>query len=153
MQSTRTIHLLKSVFRDENLGVSHRKKTYVVGYLTSSEALYATRNITSNVNVSLGKYRPNMKSNHIKHKENEIVITMNHPVMVTVTKEYSPQFEWIIHDVPVQQFMNIPIMYNVGLIIPFEKLNETPETITYSSYVVDPVKDVNMFRFGLRLND
>lgn len=151
MQSIRKVHTLKFLHLDESLGVHHRRRSYVVGFLSPSEALYTSRHITKNVQISLGNYMPVMKTRRVETEAgNEIIIVLDSPVPITISKEYSPQFDWVLEEKDVQTFMNIPMMYNLGLIMPFQKTDETNDSITYSSYIVDPIRDVTMFRYGLQ---
>lgn len=153
MVTFRTVNVLHSVpFQGLSLGTHHKHCSYILGYMFPNDALYATRHITKNVKVDLLSYEPTLTSRVVDTEEGrQVLLMLENPTPVVISKEFSPEFEWYTEELDASQFFSIPLVHNLGLILPFEKINETNEDMTFQSYIVDPINDVMMFRSSLNI--
>lgn len=123
-----------------------------MGYMFPNDALYATRHITKNVKVDLLNYEPTLTSRVVDTEEGrQVLLMLENPTPVVISKEPSPEFEWYMEELNAAEFFSIPLVHNLGLILPFEKINETNEDMTFQSYIVDPINDIMMFRSSLNI--
>jgi hypothetical protein len=98
-------------------------------------------------------YEPSLKTRVVDTEEGkQVLILLENPTAVKFTKEFTPEFDWYVEEVDLQTFFSIPLYYNLGLVMPFEKVDETEDEFVFMSYVVDPVFDVSMFRHSLKLD-
>jgi hypothetical protein len=150
---SKSIHLLQSMDFTGNLGSHHQHCSYVVGYIFPHDAVYTTRHISKNAKVDMLSYVPKLETQVVNSdKGKQALIILENPQPIIISKEETPEFEWITEEVSIESFFGFPLLFNLGLILPFEKIDETKETITYTSYIVDPIVDIDMFRYGLEVN-
>ena len=153
MATVRSINVLHSIpLQGLSLGASHRRRSYIVGFMNPNDALYATRHISKNAKIDLLDYKPDLKTRVVDTEEGkQVLLLLENPTPVVISKEFSPEFDWYMEEVDMPTFFSMPLVHNIGLILPFEKINETSEEMTFQSYIVDPINDANMFRMGLSL--
>lgn len=151
MAAFRSVHVLHSLpHQGLSLGAHHRKYSYIMGYMYPNDALYATRNLSKNAKVDLLKYKPTSKTRVVDTEEGrQVLLMLENPTPVVITKEACPSFEWYMEELDMASFFSLPLVHNIGLIIPYEKIDETHETMTFQSYIVDPINDLQMFRSSL----
>lgn len=154
MAAFRSVHVLHSLpHQGLTLGAHHRRCSYIMGYMYPKDALYATRNLSQNAKIDLLSYKPSRKARVVDTEEGrQVLLMLENPTPVVITKEACPQFEWYMEEVDTATFFSIPLVHNIGLILPFEQIDETKESMTFQSYIIDPINDTEMFRSSLSID-
>lgn len=149
----RNVQLLHSVTDNVSLGTYHKNCSYIVGYVYPNDALYATRHLSKNVKINMTDYEPSLQTRVIETEEGkQVLIVLDQTFPVHISKQYSPEFDWYTEEMDLQTFFSIPLTRNIGLVMPFDKVDETENEMIFQSYIVDPVYDASMFRHGLKLD-
>lgn len=152
------VHLLQSVHQPTHFGFQQGNKSFVLGFLRSSDVVYTTRVITKNVKGSLLGYQ----SRNVADIVNEGLLEMGVPrqmeeirvqelALVQVSKEPSPYFDWMIDTIPTDYFITYPFSKGIGIVLATSKAFETDSDIVYHCQVVEPVEDTELFRKNLRM--
>lgn len=145
------LHYLKSLHTNGRFGTVYNDKSYVVSFVSSEHVMYVARNISKDTKVKLEGYMPSATKIAAGDKRRqEIEIIMDGGVKIHIDKIITRDWEWIIETEPTQKLFALPLAYNIGLIVPYKKLNETDDTISYEGYVVDPIYNTDFFRQGIK---
>lgn len=153
MATMRSIHALHSVpFQGLSLGANHKHCSYILGFMNPHDALYATRHISKNAKIDMLSYKPNLQTRVVDTEEGrQVLLLLENPTPIVISKEFSTEFDWYMEEIDMPTFFSLPLVQNIGLILPFEKINETNDDMTFQSYIVDPINDAKMFRMGLSI--
>lgn len=146
------IQLLQSVHNSSHLGTycPSTQCSYIVGFFHGKHAIYTSRRITKNVRIDMSHHIPNVRTKMIDTENGkQVFLYFEDPVPISISKEDSPQFDWIIEQAPGDQFISYPIINHLGLIMPFDLMDENQDHLVYKSYVIDPMQDMQLFRQGL----
>lgn len=146
------IQLLQSIHHPSHLGTYNPSTqcSYIVGFFHGHHALYTTRHITKNVQIDMSQHIPNVRTKMIDTEEGkQVFLYFEDPIPIYISKEESPQFDWMIEQTSGEHFISLPIVNRLGLIMPFDLIEEDKDKLVYKSYVIDPMEDVQIFRRGL----
>lgn len=108
------------------------------------------RKISAAAKVNMMDYRP-IYTSKINETEDErhVYFYLEHTHTIEISKEDVPQFDWYIETQSAETVMAMPTKHNIGLILPYKQIGETPESLIFDSYIIDPLNNVEMFRQGL----
>lgn len=138
------IHLLRNIKQEKLLlGFHHKNNTYLVGLMKETDAIYISRMITDNVTGTLDNFSPDYPDDNFD--KDTSVLLLHDKVKFHITKEESPQFDWMIETVETTQLLVYPRQRYIGLILPTEKTNETKQAIEYNALVIEPILDPKTF--------
>lgn len=147
------VHLLQSLHQNVRLGTSHRNNTYMVAFIQSKDVIHVSREITKDVRIDLGKYRARKNFKVINTKEGkEVLLYFEEPYTIKISKNASSLMDWVVESENAQELLTIPIIKNIGLILPYKQIDEDNNTMTFEAYIVDPVWEPTIFRHGLNLD-
>lgn len=98
----------------------------------------------------MSQHLPNVRTKMIDTEQGkQVFLYFEDPIPITLSKEESPQFDWLIEQTSGEHFISFPIVNRLGLIMPFDLIGEDKEKLVFKSYVIDPMEDVHIFRRGL----
>ena len=142
------IHVLKNI-KNQNqlLGLRNKDSSFVIGLLYDRDAVYLTRVLTDNCIGLLEGFKPDKPTGDFDTDTS--VILLQDKVKLTLTKEESSQFHWMIESIDTMEMMTYPRQRYVGLILPTEKTIETNNIISYNSMVIEPILDTKTFKIDL----
>lgn len=142
------IHILRYI-KNENhmLGLRHKTNSYVIGMMSDKEAIYMTRILSENTAGLLDKFYPVNPGEDFDKERDSFVLHDN--IKLQLTKENKPYFDWIIDTMTTDILLQYPREKYIGLILPFERTNETKDLIEYKSFVIEPIMDPFHFRVDI----
>lgn len=142
------MHVLRNI-KNENimLGFHHMNNSYLVGLMKESDAIYISRVITNNVIGSLSNFKPDYPDD--KFDKDTSILLLHDKVKFTISKEDSQYFDWTIDTFETSQLLVYPRQRYIGLILPTEKITETPLDIEYNALVIEPILDPKTFRIDI----
>lgn len=115
--------------------------------MKESDAIYISRVITNNVIGSLSNFKPDYPDD--KFDKDTSILLLHDKVKFTISKEDSQYFDWTIDTFETSQLLVYPRQRYIGLILPTEKITETPLDIEYNALVIEPILDPKTFRIDI----
>lgn len=144
------LHYLKSLNGEGRFGTIYKERSYVVTFVSSEHILYVARNISKDTKIDISGYKPSTTKLMSGNKQKqEIEITMDGGVKINFDKIVTRDWEWIIETEPTQKIFALPLAYNIGLIVPYKKVDESENLMTFEGYVIDPIYNTEFFRQGI----
>ena len=141
----RQLHMLQSIKETGKLGVYHKGRTYVVSFVNSKDALDTARKIGKTCKVYIQEYNPV----EAIITDGYVELSFETPCMFTVNKDITPQWEWMIETIEIEQLLQLPIT-NTGVIVTNKKVTEDIDSLTFECYVIEPIQDLHFFRMSLQ---
>ncbi len=142
------IHVLRNIKNQGTmLGFQYKNNSYVLGLMRDRDAMYITRMITDNVIGLIENFTPNYPGENFDSDKS--VLLLHDKVQLTITKEESVQYDWIIESVDTHEILTYPRQRYIGLIMPTEQTNETPHILEYNSIVIEPIFDPRTFKIEI----
>jgi hypothetical protein len=142
-------HILQHIHSEGQLGTFHNNHAYIVGFVKPNDCIYTSRHITKNAIVTIKDH----ESTSIKTIDTErgqvTLVYFDKPSLVHITKEQSPSFDFLIESWYTDKLFNMPMGRNLGLILAYKLYSETPEQLSYESYIIDPLYHITSFRRNL----
>jgi len=129
------------------LGFHHKNNSYLVGFMNERDAIYISRMITNNVTGLLNNFTPDYPDD--KFDKDTSVLLLHDKVKFSISKEDSQYFDWTIDTFETSQLLIYPRQRYIGLILPTEKITETPSEIEYNALVIEPILDPKTFRIDM----
>ena len=142
------LHVLQSIQETGKLGALHQGKGYIVAFVNSKDALMTARKIGMVCKVDLGKYVPVKTVITEVEDKGYVELSFDKPYPFTISKNITPNWEWIIESCATMELMRLPIR-NTGLVITSKQIAEDDDSMTFEGYIVDPIRDPHLFRESL----
>lgn len=141
-------HVLRNIQQHHCLlGLHHQNNSYILAMLSDQDAVYISRMITDNVTSSLENFRPDYPDQSFDTDPS--LLLLHDKIKLTITKEESLHFHWTIDSVDTLELMRYPRHKYLGLILPTEKVGETPGVLEYNAMVIEPIMDPTTFQRGV----
>ena len=142
------LHVLRNIRNQSSmLGFHYKNNSYLLGMIHDMDAVYITRMITDNVVGIIEDFTPDYPDENFDKDYNILLLHDN--IRLTMTKEESPQFDWMVESIDATVLLAYPREKYVGLILPTKKTNETREFIEYSTIVIEPIFDPKTFKIEI----
>ena len=142
------VHVLRNIKRhDLLLGFQCKNNSYLLGLLRDRDAIYITRMITDNVTGTIDNFTPIYPDE--KFDMDRSVLLLHDKIKLTITKEDSSQYDWIIESMDTYKLLTYPRQKYIGLIMPIEQTNETPNILEYNSIMIEPILDPGTFNIDI----
>jgi len=142
-------HILQHVHSVRQLGTFQNNHAYIVGFIKPADSLYTSRHITKNAVITIADHTSTSVKQIDTDRGEVMLVYCDKPTIVHITKEYSPSFDFIIDSWYTDKLFNMPVGKNIGLILCYKLHSETPESLAYESYIIDPIYNVSSFRRNL----
>jgi len=144
------LHYLKSLNGEGRFGTLYKDRSYIVTFVSSEHVMHVARNLSKDSKIDITGYTPSTtKLMSGSKQKQEIEITMDGGVKIHFDKIVTRDWEWIIETDSTQKLFSLPLAYNIGLIVPYKKLNETENIMSFEGYVIDPIYNTEFFRQGI----
>lgn len=142
------IHVLRNIQQQHCLlGLHYHNNSYILAMLYDRDAIYISRTITDNVVSNLENFQPDHPDQNLDVDTS--ILLLHDKIKLTVSKEASPHFHWTIDSMDTMELMRYPRHKYLGLIMPTEKIGETPDMLEYHALVIEPIMDPTSFQMNI----
>lgn len=151
------MHVLRSADRKATLGFRYKQKPYMVGFVRASDVTLVSRKITFNSDVRLVEYdarditrdvRSGLESLGIHTQTSEIFV--DDQALLRIEKRDSLQFDWMIEQEDLQEFLSYPFSHATGIVIATQMVEENDAHLMFRAEVVEPSYERNLFQKYMR---
>ena len=152
-----------SVIKNKNniLGFQHRTKNYIIGFQKPIHAKLVHENICNDsINKimllrhcieNIGKDVSNgLKVLGIDESYDDIGIDLNASLIIPKSKIINKNNDLIISELKFEEFLIYPFNKHIGVTFSYE-LEKENDYMIFTSQVIDPCNDINLFREKLHI--
>ena len=143
------IHLLQSIKNQKNLlGLTNNNNSYIIGIMNDKEAIYLTRMLSNKAVGKLHNFNPMYVNDYSPQDRSSLLL--HDKIRLSITKDPNhPEVDWMSETVGTHEVLEYPRKKYVGIILPTEKIKETPDTVEYHSLVIEPIFDPKNFTIDI----
>jgi len=147
------MHVLRSADRKATFGFRYKQKPYMVGFVRPTDVTLVSRKITFNSEVRLMEYdakditkevRSGLESLGIQTQTSEIFV--DDQAILRIEKRDSLQFDWMIEQEDLQEFLSYPFSHATGIAIATQMIEENDAHLLFRAEVVEPSYERNLFQ-------
>jgi len=128
----------------KTLSVFHRDKYYIFGFKKASEARTIISNIHPEPDFTLVRTHNIDLGPHLKKEGFDVSLEMDIAATLYIPKCKGSVLHPIndggfhIHSYMEDDFITFPISKNLGIVMPYDLLNENEDEYVYKAFVMDP---------------
>jgi hypothetical protein len=111
------------------------------------DAINISKAITNNVVCTLEGFEPKYPDDTFDTDTS--ILLLHNDTKLTITKERSQFFDWTIDTMSTVHVLSLPRQRYIGLVLPIQRIKETPTEIVYNSLVIEPIFDARTFRIDI----
>lgn len=142
------------------LGLNHKTKHYVIGFKNNIHVTIVKKNLDDNSasNITMFRHRiedvsEDINTGLIFHGVDSInfqnvTIDVNAQLVVPKKRDQSI-LDTQVEPILFEEFIMYPFIKHVGIVIPFELIEDTSHRLVFEAHVVDPCPDIDLFRDNL----
>ena len=149
-----------NIIKHENslLGFNHQYMNYIIGFQKRKHArlVYKNVNQSSFKDIKLVRSEPTNVGKEVSYNlanKEEMDITIDMTATLIIPKVALEDFKLEIIELEFEEFLMYPFTHHIGVTYLDKIIENNQEQFIFSSQVVDPCDDLDVFRRTLSINE
>lgn len=131
----------------KTVGFTHAKREYVIGFKNVVYARKVQYNMATHPELSLVKSLTHMDLSETI--EEQLVLDHNASLFITKCPFGKRNEQLHLQTYTLEKFLLLPYQRNLGIVMPYELIEETDQEFHFKSHVIDPAESITFLKMDM----